>query len=307
MKMLRVGRDLVAVFGVCLLAGACSSKESGSTEGLDCLGVDGTYYFAYIPTGECADQGVTLEDQGATVQNHAVVSGSIPSCSETVTYEGCTVRVDATCSLGVTVTLTQTFQPGQPSQVTGTQVQTMPDGQSCTYEIFGSTDQALVHEHAGVSDVTDISALTTPGTPTPANLSAATADCSANTAAEQDACPDGNDPAQTTAICADAWQLYDAQGCGDAWRAYVTCRTEHVASMDCATGEIADCSVYTNAYFQCQSAFATSTNCSVAGAPATLCAGGLGTYSYGCLGGVAPFPDCVPASSSSSVPMYCCN
>lgn len=313
MKMLRVGHDLVAAFGVCLLVGACSSEESGSsdesgsTEGLDCPGVDGTYYFAYIATSECADQGVALDDQGASVQNHAVVSGSNANCDETATYEGCTVRVDATCSLGLTVTLTQAFQPGQPSEVTGTEVQTMPDGQSCTYEIFGSTDQALVHEHAGVSGVADISALTTPGTPAPENLSAATADCSANTAAEQAACPDGNDPARITAICADGWQLYDAQGCGDAWRAYVTCRTEHVSSLDCDTGEISDCTVYTNAYFQCQSAFATTTNCSVAGDPATWCAGGLGTYSYGCLGGEAPFANCVPASSSSSVAMYCCN
>ena len=75
MKMQKVGRCLVAGLGVGLLAVACSSKESGSgsTAGLDCPGVDGTYYWALIATGDCADQGAALQDQGTAVHDHGVV------------------------------------------------------------------------------------------------------------------------------------------------------------------------------------------------------------------------------------------
>ena len=77
--------------------------------------------------------------------------------------------------------------------------------------------------------------------------------------------------------------------------------------MDCVTGDIPGCSIYQNAYCQCQSAFARATGCVVSGDPAKVCAGGLGTYSYGCLSGKAPAGNCsaLPASAGT-VPMFCC-
>ena len=159
---------------LCLLATACSDDPSSSGgESLECPGVNGTYYFAFMPTGECAAQGPSLVDTGVVVQDHGVLLGSSSGCSTSVTYDGCTVKTHSTCAAGVTVDSTQTFAPGSPGEVSGSQVQTLEGGGSCTFEIYGSTDLAAVHEHAGLTDVGDTSSLSTPSTPAPDQAPAA--------------------------------------------------------------------------------------------------------------------------------------
>jgi hypothetical protein len=288
---------------------ACSSDggSAGGGAGIDCTGVDGTYYYAITGTGDCASLGTAMQDQGMVVQNHGVMVGSMSGCSSNVTYEGCTITSEFSCASDVSITATQTFAPGNPGMVSGTQTQTSPTGNTCVFEIYGSTDLALVQEHAGVSGTGGISELATPSTPTPSNLAAATTECEANAQAEETACPTGNDVTAAAARCANDWSMYDAEGCGDAWRAYTTCRTEKVGNIDCSTGEIADCTVYQNAYFQCQSAFVSATGCTVAGEPATNCAGGLGTYSYACMTDTPPKTDCATGlAPSGAVKMFCC-
>jgi len=288
---------------------ACSSDggSGGGGEGIDCPGVDGTYYYAITGTGDCASLGTAVQDQGMVVQNHGVMVGSMSGCTSSVTYEGCTVTSEFSCASDVSVTSTQTFAPGNPSMVSGSQTQTSPTGDTCVFEIYGSTDLALVQEHAGVSGTGGISELATPSTPTPSELAAATAECEANAQAEETACPSGADVAAAADRCASDWSMYDAEGCGAAWRAFITCRTEKAADMDCTTGEIADCTVYQNAYFQCQSAFVAATGCTVAGEPTTNCAGGLGTYSYACMSATAPAADCSPGvEPGTTVKMFCC-
>jgi hypothetical protein len=172
-----------------------------------------------------------------------------------------------------------------------------------------------VLQHAGIGDggveAGGLSGLTTPSTPAPSNLTAATAECTANAQAEEKACPrdaSGGDVAVTAAICARDWARFDAEGCGDARRAMTTCRTAQVASMDCATGEIPGCSIYLNASLQCSSAFALATGCIVSGQPAPECAG-LGTYSYACPNGKAPAANCSAKpgrDSGSSAGEFCC-
>ena len=191
--------------------------------------------------------------------------------------------------------------------VTGSQTQTSSSGTECVFEIYGSTDLALVQAHAGVNGTSGATTLATPGTPTPANLPAATAECQSNAIAEEAACPTGDDVSRPAARCAESWSRYDAEGCGEAWLAYITCRTEEVATLDCTSGEISACTVYQDAYFQCQSAFASSTGCSVSGNSAANCAGGRGTYGYTCLGGTPPAANCLPAApTGSSVATFCC-
>jgi hypothetical protein len=196
--------------------------------------------------------------------------------------------------------------------VTGTQSQTNTAGSVCVFEIYGSTDLGLVLQHAGIGDAGveagGLSALATPSTPAPSNLTAATAECEANAQAEEKACPRDADVTTSVRVCADDWARYDAEGCGDAFRAYTTCRTAQAGSMDCATGAIPGCTLYRNAYDQCTSAFVARTGCVVSGDPAQICAGGLGTYSYGCLSSKAPWASCpaVPDAGGSTVPFFCC-
>ncbi len=68
------------------------------------------------------------------------------------------------------------------------------------------------------------------------------------------------------------------------------------------------CSGYSSVRISCGSAFTTLTNCVAAGEPGTLCAGGLGTYSYACVGdGSSPFEQCtVTDAVEVTTPYYCC-
>ena len=307
----------VYVVGAMLIPGITACGDDQEDEGgdndnthnqkaLDCPGMDGTYYVATIAKGECADQGVTLDDRGATFSDQGILMLPYANCTEEVTYDGCHVELEGTCALGMTVSISQTFSPGDPNMVTGTQIQGGEGFTTCEYEIFGSTDKARVLEHAGLPADIDLSDISAPSTPNPENLPDVRDECEDNVAAERDVCPNDNEVSWEIDNCVSDWQVYDAAGCGDGWRAYINCRTEHAADRDCDTGEISECEVYLNAYFKCKSSFASSTGCSVAGNPETLCAEGLGAYSYGCLGGEAPFEDCVEAESASAAAMFCC-
>lgn len=278
---------------------------------IDCPGIDGIYYYVRTATGDCASLGVLIQDGGITVKDHGVITDSFPGCSEKVVYDGCTISRTLNCSMDVEVLITQTYVLGDPNTVTGTMTQKSPNLPTCVFKIYGSTDLALVRKHAGIEDAGDadggsLVALATPGTPTPTNLNAATADCEANARAEEDACPREADIAEETAYCTEDWKRYDAEGCGDAWRAYTVCRTEKIGGLNCTTGINSACTVYQNAYLQCQSVFTGDKGCTVAGDPATLCAGGLGSYSYGCYSGQAPFQDCTEVQTGSAVRYYCC-
>lgn len=282
-------------------------ENMNGTNGFDCPGMDGTYYMVTMPKGECEGQGVTLDDQGTPFQDKGGITFPYAGCTEEVTYNGCSIQLTAECAaMGMTVTISQNFAPGDPNILTGTQTQSGDGFITCKYEIFGSTDKAVVLEHAGLSDDIDLSDISSPGTPNPVNLTAAREECAATVTAEESVCPSGNDPERETDNCVKSWQTYDATGCGNGWRAYINCRTEHAADMNCDDGIISACDVYLNADFKCNSAFASSTGCSVAGNPEIMCTGGLGTYSYGCLGGQAPFDNCVEAVSEGTVPMFCC-
>ncbi|MBN2525974.1 MAG: hypothetical protein JXR76_06225 [Deltaproteobacteria bacterium] len=292
-----------------LFLSACNNEndKNGSSSGgaLDCPGVDGTYYYVLTPLGECADQGVTLLDEGTSVQNHGVVVVNYSGCTSTVTYNGCSMSSEIECSRGLSMTLAESFTVGDPNEVTGTQKQQFDGAMDCVYELYGSTDREAVLSHAGLSGDVNVSELSTPVIPNPDNISVAREECSANAAAEEAACPSGSDLTTTIANCTTHWQSFDARGCGDGWRAFVNCRTEHAADMNCETGEIPACDVYQNAYFQCTSAFASATGCSNAGFSESLCTDG-GTYSYACLNDSAPFVDCTEATAQNAVQMYCC-
>jgi hypothetical protein len=300
-----------SLFAACSSDGNSNNGSPGGA-GIDCPGVDGVYYYSVIGTGSCASRGVSVEDRGLPVQNHGAMMSSGAGCTSKVTYAGCTVTNELDCALGIKMVVTETFAPGAPNMVTGTQTQTDTAGNPCVFEIYGSTDLGLVLEHAGLGDAGigagGLSALATPSTPAPSNLTAATAECEANAQAEEKACPRDASVTLEGAYCAKDWARYDAEGCGDAFRALTTCRTAQIGSMDCATGEIPGCSIYKNAYTQCTSAFVARTGCVVAGIASTLCAGGLGTYSYGCLAGRPPAASCsaVLDAGGSSVPYFCC-
>ncbi|MBN2340427.1 MAG: hypothetical protein JXX29_01050 [Deltaproteobacteria bacterium] len=301
---------LICIIGVLvvLLATACTEDNNGSSNSggaLDCPGVDGNYYYVLMPKGDCADQGVTLVDDGFPVQDHGVLMMSSSGCATSAEYDGCSLSSEMHCDNGISMTFSVTFTVGTPNQFTGTQIQSYDGVADCTYDVFGSTDREAVLSHAGLSDDIDVSNFSTPGTPTPENLSAASSECSAYVAAEEAVCPGENDALALVEICTEDWKSFDARGCGDGWLAYINCRTENAAAMDCETGEIPACDVYLNAYFQCTSAFAASTDCSVAGDPETLCTEG-GTYSYGCFGDSAPFADCSAVETESAAAMYCC-
>ncbi|MBN2803935.1 MAG: hypothetical protein JXR91_12655 [Deltaproteobacteria bacterium] len=301
-------KKLLIGFLLSLFLTSCTGDETpGAGGAIDCPGVDGTYYYVTIGQGDCASQGVTLDDTGSPVQDGGVLIGGYSNCSQKVSYDGCKIDIHLDCSTGLSADITQTFKPGTPNIVKGSQTQYFDGELSCVYEIYGSTDKAKVLEYGGLSDTTDVSDISTPGTPDPENESVALTDCTAKEQAYLKTCPDDTaDVEREAAFCVEDWQRYDAMGCGDAWLAYINCYTENAADIDCETGELPACDVYQNAYFQCTSAFASATGCSVAGVPETLCVDGAGTYSYGCLGGTAPFSDCTEVDTLSAAPMFCC-
>jgi hypothetical protein len=151
-----------------------------------------------------------------------------------------------------------------------------------------------------------VASLSTPGTPSPSSEPEVRAECQAEAEHETNLCPNlYSDVPFWTDQCVLDWKRQDAAGCGAANRALVVCRTS--ATIDCATGEDTACGAYQEARTKCRSAFVSRTNCVVAGEPETLCAGGLGTYSYGCMGSVAPFKNCKPSTpEQSGVDFYCC-
>lgn len=307
-----------SLFLVPLLVACSGSDNSKGGGALNCPGVDGTYYHELTGTGDCASLGTTLDTQGAPVADHGVAVGTVTGCNRTVSYAGCSFTTNYECKDGSSIVDERTFVVGAPNTVTGKQTVTNALGASCVFEIYGSTDLAAVQARAGSdatatsatsSTGTNVSGLTTHATPSPKDEATVHTECRAMAEAEFAACTNTSaDVAFQTDECIHDWKLNDAVGCGAAWRAYAKCRT--TATLNCDTGEATGCSVYQNAHFACQSSFVADTGCTPMGSPASVCAGGLGTYSYGCLDANAapPFSDCTAASvEGTAVKYYCCS
>ena len=311
------GRILLLMsLGAVLLSCDNSASESEYNTGasqksdrLNCPGVDGTYYIALIPKGECEEQGVTLFDEGTRIEDKGVMATSMPNCTGTVSYDGCSVEQVYECDLGLTINSTTIFEPGDPNILTGTQIQDA-DAENiitCEYEMFGSTDRAVVLQYAGLDETVDVSDLSASATPEPEDMDDVWEECDAFAEAESATCDNDDDPDWVVDHCVKDWQSYDAAGCGDSWRAYITCRTNYAEEKNCDTGEVSACDVYMNAYFQCRSDFAATTACSNVGNAEGICENGLGTYAYMCLGDAPPFADdCTAVETESAASTFCC-
>jgi hypothetical protein len=112
-------------------------------------------------------------------------------------------------------------------------------------------------------------------------------------------CPDVWTYDQGLYECDHGFAEYYPVGCGTEWEGFVTCTTN--ATIDCSTGAATACSAQARAYFQCQSAFVSRTNCELAG-PSGMCA--ANQFSFGCLSGTPA--GCTPIDTSSAAMYACC-
>ena len=146
-------------------------------------------------------------------------------------------------------------------------------------------------------------ALTTPGQPNPGAVGTAEQTCTAMQTFEDSMCP-GNTltPEQTREFCTSDWQRYDSAGCGDAYLAFIECRS---TTYDCAADWNASCNTYVDAFRTCVDTFSDQTKCDPLGARPDICSGG-GIYAYSCLTLFAPFDNCVGASAGSATLHHCC-
>ena len=113
-------------------------------------------------------------------------------------------------------------------------------------------------------------------------------------------CP-SDDPAATIDDCTQSESLYQPEGCGAEWSAYVTCVTQATYSS-CANGPDG-CDTQHDAYFACQSRFTSATSCSRLPAQDGKCSASA-PYGYGCLGALPA--GCVQLPPTGGATLACC-
>ncbi len=181
-----------------------------------------------------------------------------------------------------------------------------PSGQTCTaltlLGVGGLQFQVCV---ATVSISTPADAGSEAAGPTdagvPAGDGSASAACTAWANHEVAAACPGTTAASTIITCQQGESLYPPEGCGAAWQAYVACATQ--APYSCANGPTG-CDTQQNAYFACQSAFASSSGCTRLGANNDAKCAAATPYAFGCLSSLPT--GCVVLPTSSSATIACC-